>query len=68
MLTIYHTSFQNKRNLEVAIRKKGMNPVWIERYNVAEICSEDTVFVKELGKGQYGTVFKGVVKYSNNIK
>ena len=54
--------------MEVAIRKKGMNPAWIEQHNVAEICFEDTVFVKELGKGQYGTVFKGVVKYSNNIK
>ena len=81
---LYHCMkyyFQNRRNLEEAIKDKtGISPVWIEacnemcgescalHYNVAEIRYEDTVFGKVLGSGQYGTVLKGVVKFGNNIR
>ena len=39
-----------------------------KHYNVAEIRYEDTNLGKVLGSGQFGTVFKGVVRLQNNIR
>ena len=67
--------------MEEAIKEKtGIHPVWIEacnatcgesctlHYNVAEIRFEDTEFGRVLGSGHFGTVLKGVVTWSNNIR
>ena len=58
----------------------GKEPIWMgacnqncektcaKHFNVAEIRFEDTEQEKVLGRGQFGTVFKGVVKLQNNIR
>ena len=78
---IYNLLFQNKSNLEEAIREKtGSRPAWILpcndvcslpctlHYNVAEIHYDDTEWERKLGSGYFGVVWKGKITLENNIR
>ena len=48
--------------------RTGSDPAWFRTLNVAEIYPEEAVVKRELGSGNFGTVFIGVVQLHNGIR
>ena len=50
------------------LNKTGVQPDWIQRYDIASINFEDVRFRGELGEGMFGSVTNGEVYLEGGMK